>query len=65
MKIVVNGESKETNARTLHELCDALGYGDSRIATALNGAFVALDERRQRQLKANDQIEIVAPRQGG
>lgn len=62
---MVNGQPEETAARTLAELCAALGYGDARIATALNGDFVPAASRPSAVLSLNDRVEIVAPRQGG
>jgi len=61
----VNGQPQETAARTLAELCAALGYGDARIATAVNGDFVAAANRAATALAREDRVEIVAPRQGG
>ena len=61
----MNGEAQETQGRTLAELCAALGYGDAKIATALNGSFVPAARRTETPLHDNDQVEIVAPRQGG
>jgi len=49
----------------LHELCVALGYEDARVATAVNGDFVASAKRPDQPLRDQDRIEIVAPRQGG
>ncbi len=65
MKITVNGEIQETGAETLAELCEALGYGEMKIATALNGAFVPATARSEINLDEDDRVEIVAPRQGG
>ncbi len=65
MRVTINGEQQETQAATLEQLCAALGYGDQRVATALNGEFVSAQERRQTRLHEDDNIEIVAPRQGG
>ncbi|GBE44269.1 MAG TPA: sulfur carrier protein ThiS [Rhizobiales bacterium] len=65
MKITVNGELTETRARTLGELCSALGHGRGKIATARNGDFVPVTERAKTLIAENDKIEIVAPRQGG
>ena len=50
---------------TLDELCARLGFAEAKIATAVNGSFVAAAERRPTQLAQADEIEIVAPRQGG
>jgi sulfur carrier protein len=61
----VNGQLQETEARTLAELCAALGYGDAKIATAVNGDFVPAASRAQTALAREDRVEIVAPRQGG
>lgn len=65
MRITVNGEPREMQGRTLAELCAALGYGEAKIATALNGDFVPASKRTQTLLADNDRVEIVAPRQGG
>ncbi len=65
MQIVVNGTRQTTDARTLHDLCAVLGFSDARVATAVNGDFVACDARAKQMLNDDDQVEIVAPRQGG
>lgn len=62
---MVNGERQEIRGRTLAELCAALGYGDARVATAVNGSFVSAKQRADTFLKENDKVEILAPRQGG
>ncbi len=66
MNIRLNGADAQTGAKTLAELCDLLGYDlDAKIATAVNGEFMAKIERPNYQLANGDDIEIVAPRQGG
>lgn len=65
LRLSVNGEQHETAAATLGELIAALGYGTGKIATAVNGAFVAERARARHALADGDEIEIVAPRQGG
>ena len=66
MNIRLNGAEAETGAKTLAELCDFLGYNvDAKIATAVNGEFMAKDKRSNYQLTKGDEVEIVAPRQGG
>jgi sulfur carrier protein len=62
---MVNGQPQVTGARTLAELCAALGYGDAKIATSLNGDFVPATSRAGAALAPEDRVEIVAPRQGG
>ena len=65
MKITLNGEVTQTRAKTLEELCAALGHGLDKIATARNGDFVPTAQRAKTLISENDSIEIVAPRQGG
>ncbi len=66
MKILLNGEAFATDAKTLDELCARLGFAEAKIATAVNGSFVAAGSRvATTRLAEADEIEIVAPRQGG
>ena len=65
MKILLNGEAFATDAKTLDELCARLGFAEAKIATAKNGDFVAAAARGVTPLTDSDEIEIVAPRQGG
>lgn len=64
-EVIVNGETCSTAASTLADLIEELGYGERRIATAVNGQFVAGSARSATAIAAGDSIEIVAPRQGG
>lgn len=65
MQILVNGEPVTTDARNLQELCAKLGFAEAKVATAINGNFVASAKRGLTPLAAKDKVEIVAPRQGG
>jgi sulfur carrier protein len=65
LKITLNGETAQTQAKNLAELCAALGHGLDKIATARNGDFVPATQRAMTHLSENDSIEIVTPRQGG
>lgn len=65
MQILLNGEAFVTDAATLDELCARLGFAEARIATAVNGAFVAATARGRTRITEADEVEIVAPRQGG
>jgi len=65
LQILVNGEPFATDARTLAELCTTLGFGQAKVATAVNGSFVASAKREVTPLAPKDEVEIVAPRQGG
>ena len=66
MKIKLNGAEAETGASNMAELCQNLGYDkDAKIATALSGEFIPRSKRSDCRLAENDDVEIVAPRQGG
>ncbi len=65
MRLTVNGEAQEVEAATLAAALVALDYGDAKVATALNGAFVPARSRETTPLADGDRIEILAPRQGG
>ncbi|MCU0953925.1 MAG: sulfur carrier protein ThiS [Hyphomicrobium sp.] len=63
--LTVNGAPRETFAETLAELVASEELGQVRIATAVNGAFVAARVRGEHRLQAGDRVEIVSARQGG
>lgn len=63
--ITVNGRPCEVCADTLEAALGELGYGGAKIATALNGEFVAAGQRGVARLADGDRLEIVAARAGG
>jgi sulfur carrier protein len=63
--VIVNGEPVLTAASTLADLVAERGLGDTRVATARNGNFVAERDRASTVLFFDDHIEIVSPRHGG
>ncbi|MQY44260.1 sulfur carrier protein ThiS [Epibacterium sp. SM1969] len=65
MKITVNGEAQTLAATLLSDALIELGYGDAKVATAVNEEFVPATLRASSALRDGDRIEIVAPRQGG
>lgn len=65
MKIIVNGQSLEVTATLLDAALGELGYGEARVATALNGEFVPAPARASTSLDNGDRLEILAPMQGG
>ena len=65
MRIQVNGVWRETAVAQLAAALMELGYGDSIVSTALNGEFVAVGERAATHLTEGDQLEVLAPMQGG
>ena len=64
MSVIVNGQVQPT-ASNLDTLLEQLGYQSGVVATALNGRFVPVAERKNIHLTDGDHIEIVAPMQGG
>jgi sulfur carrier protein len=65
MRIFVNGDQHTIDPETLAAALDRLGFGGKKIATAVNGRFVAAAARPELKLADGDKIEVVAPMQGG
>ncbi|WP_120495955.1 sulfur carrier protein ThiS [Kiloniella sp. EL199] len=65
MNIVVNGQRITTQAASLSELLSEQGYGTAKVATAVNGTLAPASMRHEQKIADGDQIEIVAPMQGG
>jgi sulfur carrier protein len=61
MQILLNGESRDCAAA----LIDELGLASARVATALDGDFVAARARGSATLRPGSSVEIVGPMQGG
>ena len=64
--ISLNNESKQIAAHIL--LSDALvqwGFGETKIAVAINGEFVPRSTYGEREILAGDQLDIVKPVGGG
>jgi sulfur carrier protein len=65
VKILVNGAWRDTGAADLASALQELGYGESVVATALNGEFVPASSRSEAPLAEGDSLEVLAPMQGG
>ena len=65
MNIQLNGKPQATSASTLEQLLVEAGFASKTIATAVNGSFVPQTLRAQHELADGDQIEVLAPMQGG
>ena len=65
MQIVINGEPRRVDATTLAGVLIELGYGEARLATALDGEFIPAARRAGCALRDGSAVEILAPRQGG
>ena len=65
MKIDVNGVTHDVEAATVQDALHALGWGDQRVATALNGTFVPAAARDGTALSPGDRLEVLTAMQGG
>lgn len=65
MKITVNGSAREVAAENLAAALEELGYGDAKVATAVNETFVPTGGRASHKLAQGDRLEILSAKQGG
>jgi sulfur carrier protein len=65
MKILVNGNWRDTGAVDLAGALIELGYAEAVVATAVNGEFVPAASRPEARLSEGDHVEVLAPMQGG
>lgn len=65
MTIVLNGVAFETTSNNLSALLAEIELDAAVVATALNGEFIAGDEREETLIAESDRIEVLAPMQGG
>lgn len=65
MKLQLNGASIDAQVSKLADLLDAEGFGEAKVATAVNGEFVPAAARADWILNAGDAVEVLAPMQGG
>lgn len=65
MKIDVNGMPHDVEVTTVEEALQILGWGEQRVATALNGIFVPATARDSTALSPGDRLEVLTAMQGG
>jgi sulfur carrier protein len=66
IQISLNNETKKINAQThLNDAIVLWGYGEKKIAIAINGEFVPRSTYAAREILAGDKIDIVMPIGGG
>ena len=65
MKIDVNGVPQDVEAATVEDALQMLGWGEQRVATALNGTFVPAAARDETALSPGDRLEVLTAMQGG
>jgi len=65
MKIEVNGAPRDITGATVADVLAELGWGQARVATALNGTFLPGSARGTTPMAEGDRLEVLAPMQGG
>lgn len=66
MKIIINGQKKTFTAPLdLQAALEQEGFADMLVAVARNGTFVPRSRYANTNLNDGDEIEILAPMQGG
>ncbi|MBX2833661.1 MAG: sulfur carrier protein ThiS [Micavibrio sp.] len=66
MRVIINGKETRCEAPlNLYDVIEQQGYVEMLIAVARNGEFVPKTQYKLTDLIDGDQIEIVAPQQGG
>jgi len=66
ISIILNGQRKDIDANlNIRAFLTIEGYKDMVVAVARNGKFVARDSYDVTFIRLHDDIEIVAPMQGG
>jgi sulfur carrier protein len=65
MRIFLNDDAHDIEPGTLAAALESLGFAGRKIATAVNGRFVAAAARARTALAEGDRVEVVAPMQGG
>jgi sulfur carrier protein len=64
--ISLNNETKTLESKTqLSEALTQWGFGEKKIAVAINGEFVPRSTYEQREILTGDKIDIVTPVGGG
>ena len=65
MRVIVNGEQREISSASVEALLSELEYEGTHFAIALNYDVLPRTKWAQTRLNSGDEIEIIAPRQGG
>ncbi len=65
MRVIVNGQDTDVQARDIAGLLSEMEYEFTQLAIAVNYQVVPRGRWAETALNAGDQIEIITPRQGG
>jgi sulfur carrier protein len=65
-RLSLNNDPVEVKADTpLSDALTAWGYGDQKVAVAINGEFVPRAQYANQHLRDGDQVDVVKPVGGG
>jgi sulfur carrier protein len=65
LRVIINGEAREIAATHVDALLGELDYEGTHFAIAVNYDVLPKSRWAETRLKADDEIEIITPRQGG
>jgi sulfur carrier protein len=65
MVLIVNGERRETDARGIAALLAEMEVTGTQLAIAVNRGVVPRARWSEVELRDDDAVEIISPRQGG
>lgn len=65
MRLMINGVEKSLDVSTVTDVLNALDVRQPYVAVALNGTCVRKVDFASTEVKERDEIEILAPMQGG
>ena len=63
--LTLNGQMHETDATTVRQLIEQLGYGQQAVAVELNRELVPRAQHEQTELNDGDSVELVTLVGGG
>ncbi|MCF7223397.1 sulfur carrier protein ThiS [Marilutibacter chinensis] len=65
MEIILNGETRRTDATTIAALVESEGLAERRVAVEVNGEIVPRSRHAGHLLRNGDRVEIVHALGGG
>lgn len=65
LRLLVNGEARETRAATVMQLLEELGLHERRVAVLVDGAIVRRAEFANHRLEGASAVEIISLIGGG
>lgn len=63
--LTLNGKTRDTDARTVRELIEQLGYGQQAVAVEVNRELIPRKDHEQTELRDGDSVELVTLVGGG